>query len=122
MKPLLLALLLAVVPPTPTPQVVTPRAETTDNLVGVPSDRPTPAPTHAAPKKAAPEQPIPAEKIRALYPEVLEIQRDDALLKLQQQALQQRNAELTAKVRALALGVNLNEWAIDWKSGKMVKR
>jgi hypothetical protein len=71
--------------------------------------------------EATPDQPIPADKLRALYPELLEIQLADANLKLQSKALRERDQALRERLVAMCPGLNLAEWGVDFKTGKMLR-
>ena len=68
-----------------------------------------------------PDQPIPAEKIRELYPEMLELELMSTRLQLEQVKLTQRAQAFNQRVTIVAEGVNLAEWRLDYKSGKMVR-
>lgn len=74
------------------------------------------------------EQPIAGEALKALYPELLEVQLEDARLKLAAAKVQEQarrvagmQYELNAKLAALAPGEDLSKWRVDLKTGQMVK-
>ncbi len=66
-----------------------------------------------------PAQPIPAEKLRELYPDLLEVELVGVRLQLEQSKLREMAQAFQSKVQAL--GVNQAEWRVDYKSGKMTR-
>ncbi len=69
--------------------------------------------------REAKDQPISGDALKALYPEILEIELAGAKLRLQQVELQHAAVAFNAKVEAY--GISLNEWRIDYKAGKMTR-
>jgi hypothetical protein len=66
-----------------------------------------------------PDQPVPADKLTALYPELLELELAKANARLEAQRLNAVEAALNAKVAVL--GIDLKEWSVNLKTGKMTK-
>ncbi len=69
----------------------------------------------------SPDQPIPADRLTALYPELLELELAKANARIEAQRLLAVEAALSAKIEALGSGVSLKEWSVNLKTGKMTK-
>lgn len=69
----------------------------------------------------APDQPIAPEQLKALYPELLELQLANAHHRLEAERIAVLQNTLAGKVQALAAGTDLAKWNVDLKTGRMVQ-